>query len=293
MSTPAIHLAPPVQPARTRQAPLPTAILASFGVEVRKLLSQTRLKVIFALVIIGPWAVELFISGQATLPTDTLFGREMKGSGYALPLMLLGFGGQWLLPVIVSLVGGDIFASENQHGTWKTIMTRSISRAPIFYGKVLAALAYSTLAIVALVASSIVAGLVVIGSGSLINLGGGTLNGGSALLVVIESWAVALSAVYAFTAMAIFFSILTRSSTLGVLLPIVIGFVMQIFGFIKGADQLRHILLSSVLVDWHGLADDPSYASTAWRGVIVSAVYIVVLLSAAFAIFRRRDITGG
>ena len=41
--------------------------------------------------------------------------------------------------MIAGLVGGDLFASEDRHGTWKTILTRSCTRDDIFVGKLLAA----------------------------------------------------------------------------------------------------------------------------------------------------------
>ena len=56
-----------------------------------------------------------------------------------MPLLMLGFAAQWVLPLLTALVAGDIFASEDQHGTWKTVLTRSVSRGQLFWAKTLAA----------------------------------------------------------------------------------------------------------------------------------------------------------
>ena len=69
------------------------------------------------------------IHGQSRPPKDTLFGRFATVNGFALALLVLGFAAQWVLPLLTAVVAGDIFASEDQHGTWKTVLTRSTSRA--------------------------------------------------------------------------------------------------------------------------------------------------------------------
>ena len=65
--------------------------------------------------------------------------------------------------MLTSVVGGDLFSAEDRYGTWKTVLTRSRSRAEVFAGKVLTALGFSSLAVVVLAVSSIAAGLLVIG----------------------------------------------------------------------------------------------------------------------------------
>ena len=33
------------------------------------------------------------------------------------PLVLLGFGGMWFLPLLTAMVTGDLFSAEDHHGT--------------------------------------------------------------------------------------------------------------------------------------------------------------------------------
>jgi len=96
-----------------------------------------------------------------------------------------------------------------------------------------------------------------------------------------------------FTSMAILASVVSRNSAVGIVTPIVVGMLMQLYSFLNGVDWIRHLLLSTCFDSWHGLLADHPYYQPLIRSLIVSVVYIVACLGAAFAVFRRRDITGG
>ena len=79
----------------------------------------------------------------------------------------------WLFPLVTALVAGDIVATEDDNGTLKTILTRSVERWQVFAGKVLAALTYTFAALVALRRSSgLVIGGLIWGFDPLISLSG-------------------------------------------------------------------------------------------------------------------------
>src|SRR5262249_40817482 len=59
--------------------------------------------------LIGPPIVVAVFTGQQP-PSDTIYGRHTHQSGFADALLILAFAHQWLLPLVASLVGGDIFA---------------------------------------------------------------------------------------------------------------------------------------------------------------------------------------
>ena len=78
--------------------------------------------------LVAPFAFAIFINTQSSVPADSLFGRWVQSSGFAIPFVLLGFAGIAGFPLIASVVAGDIFASEDRQSTWKTVLTRSCSR---------------------------------------------------------------------------------------------------------------------------------------------------------------------
>src|SRR5262249_11798351 len=199
------------------------------GVECAKLAAQIKTRLVLAACVIGPFVFAAAIRVQSSLPEDTLFGRSVKESGFAIPLVVLGFAGLWALPALTSIVGGDVFAAEDRYGTWKTVLTRSRSRFEIFTGKLMASLAFSSLAAVVLAASSVAAGWLIIGGQPLIDLSGALMPPPRAAMRVALSWASVLPAICAFTAIAVLCSVATRSSAAGLGLPVAAAFAMQAY----------------------------------------------------------------
>ena len=98
--------------------------------ELRKLRAQVRVQALLLVCLLAPPLLAVLLSVQTGLPKDTLFGRHVRESGSALPLLVLGFAGTWALPLMTSLVAGDVFASEDGQRTWSALLTRSRTRSP-------------------------------------------------------------------------------------------------------------------------------------------------------------------
>jgi ABC-2 type transport system permease protein len=261
--------------------------------ETRKLRAQLRTKALLAGAIVVPVAVVVIVHSQPRPPKDTLFGRFATENGFAMALLVLGFATQWVLPLLTAIVAGDIFASEDQHGTWKTVLTRSISRAKLFWAKTVVATTFALLALVLLAASTIASSLVVVGHQPVIGLSGQTIHARTALELVCASWATMALPMVGFTCLALLFSVWSRNAAVGIAAPVVIGFVMQLVGALGGIEKLRPYLLTTPFEAWHGLLAQPRFTGPLSDAVLTSAGWSVVCLVAAFLILRRRDITGG
>jgi ABC-2 type transport system permease protein len=260
------------------------------GVECSKLAAQFKTWIVFAACVAGPFAFAATVRLQNSVPSDTLFGRAVKESGFSVPLVILGFAALWAFPVMTSVVGGDVFSAEDRYGTWKTVLTRSRSRAEVFIGKVLVALGFSSLAVGALAVSSVGAGLLVVGSQPLIDLSGNLLPPADALSRVALAWASVLPPAFGFTALAVLLSVGTRSSAAGIGIPVVVGLLMQLSAFVDGPESVRRLLITSSFGAWHGLLTQPRYYSPLIHGTIVSGLYLIVCLAIAYGLMRRRDI---
>jgi ABC-2 type transport system permease protein len=261
--------------------------------EVVKLTSQARFLYTLIGCMLAPVAVVLILRGQQRPPKDTLYGRHIHTSGYAMPLLLLAFAAQWLFPLLCSIVAGDIFANEDQHGTWKTILTRSVSRGQVFWAKTMTAIGFSLLALVVLAASTIASSAVLIGTQPLTGLTGQQIGSGTALQLVIASWATSVAPLVGFTALAILLSVTTRNPSVGVVAPVVLGLIMSLLGSLGGFDLPRRFLLTTPLESWHGLLTEHRFYGPLTFGLGVSAGWTVLCLAVAYAALRRRDITGG
>jgi ABC-2 type transport system permease protein len=159
------------------EAPAPERVSLARGYrfELVKQLAQWRIRVLILLCWIGPALTVILVSAQSTLPSDTLFGREMHATGWAGALVVLSFAGSWFFPLLTSVVAGDVFSAEDRLGTWRHLLVAVRSPRRIFVGKALASLTVLLICLPGLAASGIVGGLVV-GSRPLAGLDGHQLS---------------------------------------------------------------------------------------------------------------------
>ncbi|AEV81220.1 ABC transporter permease [Actinoplanes sp. SE50] len=261
--------------------------------EIVKLAAQIRSKALLAGALIIPIPVVAVLNGQEQPPSDTIYGKLIHLSGYAMPLLMLAWAAQWVLPLLAAIVAGDIFANEDQHGTWKTILTRSVSRTHIFWAKTLTALTYNLVLLTAFAASTIISSLLIVGHQPLTGLSGQTIASGHALRLVIAAWATAIPPVIGFTALALLLSVRTKNPAFGIAAPVVAGFAMQLLGSVTGLDLTRKLLLTTPFDAWHGLFAEHPFTGPLLTGLAVSAAWTLICLASAYLSLRRRDITGG
>jgi ABC-2 type transport system permease protein len=275
--------------ANTRRPGVGTA----YAWELRKLRAQKRTyiglgcAVIFPLIFIGSLLVG---SGG---PNDIPFGRYVRESGLAIPLVALIFGAIWFFPLVTALVAGDIVAAEDSNGTLKTILTRSVDRQHIYAAKVLAALSYAALALVLYVGVGLLGGGLAWGFNPLISLSGTHVGVGRGLVLLAASSAAYFLPTVAVAAIALLLSTVSRNSAAAVVGTLMISLVMQLIGVISALDVLHPYLLSTQFNAWQGLLRDPIDWAPVIRGAWVSALYALPCLGVAFTVFLRRDVAGG
>ncbi len=260
--------------------------------ETTKLAAQLRARLLLAGCLAVPPLVVLVLRGQRP-PADTIYGRWVHESGYADSLLLLGFAAQWVLPLVASLVAGDAFAGEEAHGTWKTLLTRSVSRSQVFWAKCALSMAISLLALGLVALSTTAAGMLLVGTQPLVGLSGQTISSSTALGLVAVSWALAAAPLVALTAVALLLSARVRNPAVGVVGPVVLGLLMTLLGAVGGTHLLRRALPTTAFESWHGLFTAPAFSSSIWQGLLTCAVWTAACLLLARSTTLHRDITGG
>ncbi len=266
-------------------------VTRGYRFELVKLLSQRRVRILIIACWLAPAAFVTVISQQASLPVDTLFGRWMHSTGWAGPLVLLGFSGSWALPLLTSLVAGDVFASEDRLGTWRHLLVAVRSPRRIFVSKALASLSVILLLVIGLVASSMLAGLVVVGNRSLIGLDGHILSPGDAAGKVLLAWLCVLAPTLALAAIGLLGSVALGRSPMGLLLPAVVALAMQIVQQLPVPVAFRYALPGYAFISWNGLFTSPAQRGPLLIGITVSLVWAVVATGLAYLLFVRRDFT--
>ena len=258
--------------------------------ELVKLAAQVRVRALLLVCLLGPVAVAFVLGQQSGLPKDTLFGRHVHESGYALPLVILGFAGLWGFPLLTSLIAGDIFSSEDAHHTWPSLLTRSRTRGQLFTGKVLASVLIAVTLLLVAATTSILAGVALSGSTPLVSLSGEELSPGRAATLVAVSWLTALPPLLGFTALACMLSILSRNSVVGVGGPVVLGLLMQLVTLLGSLGDAANAMLTTPFAAWHGLVREEPFYGPLWQGALVSLVWSVVCLAVARHVLLKRDV---
>jgi ABC-2 type transport system permease protein len=258
--------------------------------EVSKLSSQLVVTVVLWVCVLAPVLLVLALKVQSGTPADTLFGRWVHASGLAIPLVVMGFAGQWALPAIASIVAGDVFSSEDRYSTWKLVLGRSRNRAEVFTAKTVVALGFAVLAACLVILSSLAAGLLLVGRQPLLNLSGTLVPAGKGAWLVLLSGLVQLAPVVTMAAIALLLSVLTRNSLVGVAGPVLLGLVIQLVTLVDLPPVLRSLLPSGTFAAWHGLWLDNQILGPIGLGCIACAVLTVACVTASAVVFLRRDL---
>ncbi|MFG2480513.1 ABC transporter permease [Streptomyces fagopyri] len=266
-------------------------VYRGYRFELVKLVSQWRVRLIVLACWIAPALFVAGVSQQSTLPSDTLFGRWMHATGWAGPLVMLGFAGTWALPLLTSVVAGDVFASEDRLGTWRHLLVAVRSPARIFVAKSLAGLTVILLLVAGLAVSSTVGGLVSVGNQPLVGLDGHLLSPGDAAGRVLLSWAAALAPALALAAIGLLGSVALGRSPMGLLLPPIVALAMSVAQMLPLPVAVRLALPTYAFISWNGLFTSPSQLAPLLIGVSVSLVWAVLATVLAYVLFVRRDFT--
>jgi ABC-2 type transport system permease protein len=165
--------------------------LTAYRWELRKLVSQKRTYLGFGLAIVLPliFVISQLLRGHPPHGTDSVFAAEIFQSGLATPVLMLTFLAPFFLPLIAALVAGDIVAAEDNNGTLKTILTRSVDRGQVFAAKVLAAVTYGASAVFLSAAVGTVAGISAWGFHGVRTFSGTYVSASKALLLVFAAHA--------------------------------------------------------------------------------------------------------
>jgi ABC-2 type transport system permease protein len=290
MSSASAAPAPPLAPAAFKRA----ATVTAYSWELRKLVSQKRTYLGLGLAIILPL---IFVIVQSLRHHqdhgENIFASQITHSGLATPVLMLLFLSVFMLPLIASLVAGDIVAAEDGNGTLKTILTRSVDRGQVFAAKALAAVTYATIAVFLSAAVATAAGVAAWGFNSITTYSGTVVSASEGLLLVFAANACYLIPLIAVASIGVLLSTVTHNSAAAVVGAVGITILLFIVAQIPGLEGIRPYLLTEQYEAWHGLLRTPTNWAPILHSLWVCALYAGPALAAAYLVFLRRDVAGG
>ncbi len=275
----------------TTAVPHRVPVLRGYRFELVKLVSQWRVRLLILASWIGPGVVVGVMSEQGSLPADTLFGRWMHSTGWAGSLVLLGFAGTWALPLLTSVVAGDVFAAEDRLGTWRHLLVAVRSPRRIFLAKALASLTVILLLVAGLAVSSAAGGVLVVGNRPLVGLDGHLLAPAGAAGTVLLAWICVLAPTLALAAIGLLGSVTLGRSPIGLLLPALVALGMQVAQMLPLPVAVRFALPGYGFIAWRGLFTSPVQLGPLLLSTVVSLGWAAFATALAYRLFLRRDFT--
>lgn len=260
--------------------------------EVAKLLAQKRTYLGLGAAMLVPLVFVLVLEFKSGGPNDIPLGRYIRQTGLATPFVVLFFMSIWAFPMITALVAGDIVAAETHNGTLKTILTRSRERGELYTGKILAAVTYTVVAVVAMAVVGLVAASVAWGFNDLTSLSGTTVSAAHGLALLAASLGIYVVPMIGIAAFGLLLSTVTRNSAASVVGTLMWALLMQLLGVLPGTEPIRPYLLGTQFEAWHGFLRTPPDWVPVVRALWVCAIYIAIPLAAGYLVFLRRDVAG-
>ncbi|MHB1344441.1 MAG: ABC transporter permease [Thermoleophilia bacterium] len=218
------------------------------------------------------------------------FFSNIASNGLFVPLAALAFLSFFLLPLVSAMTGGFVIAGEAETGTLKTLLSRPVSRGGVLMAKWFVAVLYVGVGLALVGLGGALAGWLIFGVQPLTTLSGGQVGVAHALGLIALAYVIALAGMACIVSLAVALSSLTDSSLTAAVGTLVIVLVLEALGQFSYFDFLSPYLFTSRFQDWFNLLRQPIPWRPIWEALLVYAAYVVVLVTFALVVFRRKDI---
>jgi ABC-2 type transport system permease protein len=200
------------------------------------------------------------------------------------------------IPLLVSLVTGDLISGEAAMGTIRMMATKPISRTQIVLSKFIAGAVYTLILTIWLGFLSLIVGKWIFGSGDLIVLNS------DGLVILKEqdilwryglSFGVAYLALLTISTLSICLSAFAENSIGPIVTTMSIIILFTIIGTLDVSvfDSVKPFLFTTHMASWRSFFEDPVPWSTIRNSVTILLAHNVILVLVAVYKFNKKDIT--
>lgn len=247
------------------------------------------------------WGFHGYASRQ--LGGISIFRSEAGQPGYFNGLLFslysLYFAFNFVMPIIIAMVAGSQISGEASTGTLRALLSRPIGRLPLLMSKFVVTGIYAWLLIGLFVAFNLLLGLALVGWGDLGLYPGplGLVQEPGSIPLRDALWRFALAtlsgtwSLMTLAALAILFSVVSRSAVVSVTAAILVYMVLTVIGRIEFFSEIKAYFFTTDMDFWR-IVFKPEIP---WRELAYGAsrcgVYIFVFLLASALLFERKEIT--
>lgn len=268
------------------------------GVELRKLFGRRRTWLAVFLLNLLPTVVAGLIAWTGIAPRPgqgPAFLEAVTANGSLFAIAALAIVLPLFLPVAVAVAAGDAVAGEAQAGTLRYLLVRPVGRTRLLVRKLVALSVFVVVAVVSVALVGFVVGRLLLGnaplSQAMVSVSGSVLSPWQIGWRTVAAIAYVTVSMLCVVSIGLFLSTVTdapQSASLGAL-AFLIGSSLLLT--LDAARPLQPYLPTRYWLSFVDLYRDPILWSNIERGIGLQAVYVLVLLSAAWANFTTKDIT--
>jgi ABC-2 type transport system permease protein len=272
------------------------------AVELAKMFRRPRTWVTIALLNALPVLVAalLALTDLAPRPGEgPPFLSAVLTNGTLYPLAALAIVLPLFLPIAVALIAGDAVAGEAQAGTLRYLLVRPAGRTRLLVAKLISVVAFVLVTVLVVAAVGYLVGQVFFDvqpiSGA--RATGGTALSGTSLTPAQIAGRTVLAIGYVTASMlgvaafALFFSTLTDSPLAAMLGALAVLIASSLLFTLDAASSIAPYLPTRYWLAFVDFFRDPILWRDVVRGLGLQAVYVAVLLGAAWANFTTKDVT--
>ena len=200
------------------------------------------------------------------------------------------------IPLMVSLVTGDLISGEAAMGTIRLMLSKPYSRTQIIFAKYIAGLIYTLLLLIWIAILSLGLGLLLFGGGDLIVLKSDSLvflQGDDVLWRFFGAFGIAFISLILVATFSFMCSIFTENSIGPIIITMSVIILFTIVGTIELPlfDIIRPFLFTTHMISWRLLFDQPVDYSKIWTSISIMVLHIVVFYGVIQYSFNKKDIT--
>ncbi len=220
-----------------------------------------------------------------------IFGNLFNGWFVSYQVMM----SLWIhVPLLITFVAGDMLAGEATAGTYRLILTRSVSRTSIFTVKFFATFVYVVVFVVFLGLASVSLSLVMLGEGDLLIVRRGilVLPGDDLLWRFATAYLLAIWSMLSVASIAFFTSSFVENAigpivaTMGVIIVFSILTILPV----EALEPAREYMFTYHMAVWQRVFEDPVPWGDIVTSLVILSAYTLATVGGAWVVFTRKDI---
>ena len=278
-----------------------------FTIELYKIFRKPRTYISFAVVLVISILIQIAFKSNgkeyAQLVTaqiseifdinDDVFAAMLNG--YLICYILL----QSLLiniPLLIALVGADMFAGEANMGTLRLLQSKPVSRVQMVLGKFAATFFYTMVLLIFLAITALLVSVIIFGTGDVFSAKSSTLEIVREEFVLrryIYAFCFAALAMTTVAALAFFLSVFGENSIGPMVACMGIVIVCTIIGTLDDIPLfafLKQGLFTSHMIGWKGFFDEVVPWTAITKSAIILFAHIFLFVGGAAVVYNKKDI---